>query len=357
MKDRETTLNQRLRPSSHKAQQAEQMISGLQQTMVDSLSNKSRLLHSAFGEFKPVEWFRDGGIHGGGVRFVASDKLFNRASVNYSQVFYEDLPEKPLNSATALSTIIHPDCPLAPSIHMHISWTELKSGQGYWRIMADLNPAIANEDDKQRFIEILQNSSGALYDEASKQGDKYFFIPALNRHRGIAHFYLEQFDSGNWTDDSELATRFGRDVIEGYCAMFYQRQKAVTQVTDAQQHQQLEYHTLYFLQVLTLDRGTTSGLLTHSDNDIGILGSLPRVIDKSLLTRWLPDLPELQQPLLKALIDCLPTTPLVKINDDIKHQLAIAIRLFYQQTPQAIDLQAKGNVVPATVQNHRPDAQ
>ena len=355
MKHRDTTLNQRLRPSSQKAQQAEQIINGLQQILVESLSSKGRLLHKAFTEFKPVEWFRDGGIHGGGVRFVATDKLFNRASVNYSQVFYEDLPEKPLNSATALSTIIHPECPLAPSIHMHISWTELKSGQGYWRIMADLNPAIANEDDKHRFIEILQNASGALYEEASQQGNQYFFIPALNRHRGIAHFYLEQFDSGNWTDDCELADRFGREVIAGYCEMFYANQKTTAQVTEAQKHQQREYHTLYFLQVLTLDRGTTSGLLTHSNNDIGILGSLPRVIDKNLLTRWLPDLPELQQPLLQALIDCLPNTPLVEINDDIKCQLANAVRSFYQQTPEAIDLQAKGNVVPPTVQNHKPD--
>lgn len=349
-------MTQRHRPTSPKAQQAEQIISGLQHLMVSSLSDKGRLLQTPFHDFTPVEWFRDGGTHGGGVRFVATDALFNRASVNFSQVFYEDLPEKPLNSATAISTIIHPDCPLAPSIHMHISWTELKSGKGYWRIMADLNPSIANENDKHAFIEVMKHASGALYDEASQQGDKYFFIPALNRHRGVTHFYLEQFDSGDWEADCALAKQFGTDVINAYSDIFYQQHTNANQITEAQKETQRHYHTLYFLQVLTLDRGTTSGLLTHSDNDIGILGSLPKFIDRTLLTHWLPNLPDLQQPLLQALIDILPDTPIVEINDAIKRPLADAVRQFYKTTPHAIDLQAKGNTLPPTVQNHRPDS-
>jgi len=33
----------------------------------------------------------------------------------------------------------------------------------------------------------------------------------------------------------------------------------------------------------TADRGTTSGLLVHDENDVGILGSLPSHVDKKLL--------------------------------------------------------------------------
>ena len=92
--------------------------------------------------FKGVEWLRNNGLHGGGERFeAASNMIFNRASVNVSQIHYEDKPEKAFLSATALSTIIHPQHPLAPSIHLHISWTELRNGNKYWRLMADLNPS------------------------------------------------------------------------------------------------------------------------------------------------------------------------------------------------------------------------
>ena len=50
---------------------------------------------------------------------------------------------------------------------------------------------------------------------------------------------------------------------------------------------QLRYHTLYLFQVLTLDRGTTHGLLAHSQNDVGTLASLPSAIDRPLLASWL----------------------------------------------------------------------
>ena len=43
----------------------------------------------------------------------------------------------------------------------------------------------------------------------------------------------------------------------------------------------------YLFQVLTLDRGTTHGLLAHSENDVGTLGSLPTVVDRQLLQSWM----------------------------------------------------------------------
>jgi coproporphyrinogen III oxidase len=56
-----------------------------------------------------VEWLRDSGRHGGGVRFEVKDLgPFNRASVNMSHVHYDDDATRPLRSATALSSIIHP---------------------------------------------------------------------------------------------------------------------------------------------------------------------------------------------------------------------------------------------------------
>ena len=102
--------------------------------------------------FQKAEWLRDGGQHGGGDRFYcAGSKVFNRAAVNVSHIHYDDLPDKALASATAISTIIHPRNPHAPSVHMHISWTAMKDGRGYWRIMADLNPSIPNDADKRAF--------------------------------------------------------------------------------------------------------------------------------------------------------------------------------------------------------------
>ncbi|HSR87583.1 MAG TPA: coproporphyrinogen III oxidase, partial [Pontiella sp.] len=152
--------------------------------------------------FESVEWFRDEGQHGGGRRFGVKDtELLGRASVNVSQVHYDDDPARRLGSASAISTIVHPVHPLAPSAHIHISWTEQKNGIGYWRIMADLNPSIASAADKECFAGALRQAAPQFYTEAVEQGDRYFYIPALNRYRGIVHFYLESFSSGDFEKD------------------------------------------------------------------------------------------------------------------------------------------------------------
>ena len=77
-------------------------------------------------------------------------------------------------------------------------------------------------------------------------------------------------------------------------------------VTSDDRQRQLEYHTVYFYQVLTLDRGTTAGILSHADNDVGVLGSLPQRIDPNLLASWMEKTPPITQPLLRRLIDAVP---------------------------------------------------
>ena len=286
---------------------------------------------------------------------MANDSLFNRASVNLSQVFYEDLPDKPLNSATAISTIIHPAHPLSPSMHMHISFTERKKGRGYWRLMADLNPSNEDEKYKTQFKNAIKQASNNLFEFGQKQGNEYFFIPALNRHRGVSHFYLEQHDSGDWTQDSVLAIKFGEMVIDTYCDIFYQSNFEQHLATEAQTRKQLDYHSLYFLQVLTLDRGTTSGLLAHNQNDVGTLGSIPSPIDTLLLRKWIAILPEAQKPLMLGLLSILDESEHCLIDNKQKQDLVDQVRIFYKNHPQAIELQAKGFVVPPTVKNHNSE--
>ena len=316
------------------------LVTGLQ----DRFVSKSNQVTTACGFktlFQPVEWLRDDGVHGGGVRFEgASNGIFNTASINISQVQYEDLPEKKLAAATALSAIIHPDHPIAPSIHIHISWTAFKDGQGYWRIMADLNPAIENQADTNCFVATLKKVSGQYYNEATTQGDYYFYIPSLKCYRGVSHFYLEAFTSGNNADDIALANRFGEDIIDCYCEIL---SKNITQATNPNNEQlnlQLDYHTLYFYQVVTLDRGTTSGLLVHDQNDVGVLGSLPAYIDCELLASWLSCTPEPQNKLIENILALFPDEDICEVTNEIKSKIANVIRNHYKTYPKAITLQA-----------------
>jgi coproporphyrinogen III oxidase len=337
--------------ASQDAIDAYKLVRSLQKRFADKLSD----LSSEIGEdkkFEEVTWLRDEGLHGGGSRFEARDEmLFNTASVNVSQVHYNEQPERNLQSATAISTIIHPKNPLVPSIHIHISLTELKDNKSYWRIMADLNPSINNEEDRVMFDKALQNLAGKTYKEGSAQGDKYFNIPALNRTRGISHFYLENYKSDDKKKDYEFANSFGEGIIDTYVDIIANAFKMRKTFSNTDMQKQLEYHTLYLFQVLTLDRGTTSGLMIHKQNDVGIMGSLPTFVDKKLLQSWNTTVTSPQDKLVNALGDALKENGEVDITT--KAKLAQAVRTHYKTYPQALSMQASGNTIPSTVDNHK----
>ena len=199
----------------------------------------------------------------------------------------------------------------------------------------------------------MQTAADAAWEEGRDQGDRYFYIPALQRTRGVAHFYLEGWNSGNWWADHHLAERFGISMIDTYCGIIKSVASEAAAPTPDEQAQQRAYHSLYLLQVLTLDRGTTSGLLVHGDNDVGILGSLPSTVDLAVLEGWIDAMPSPQDALLRSILEALPPEAAPTVCVDTKRRLAQAVRDHYAAHPDALKLQARGNIVPPTVANHR----
>jgi len=336
---------------STEAIQAYKLVRALQKRFVDKLNHLSQTI----GEnknYEEVTWLRDEGIHGGGSRFEARDNtLFNTASVNVSQVHYDEDESKRLQSASAISTIIHPKNPNVPSIHIHISLTQIKGNDSYWRIMADLNPSIENNEDKEVFEKALKTLSKDTFEEGIKQGDKYFNIPDLNRHRGISHFYLENYKTSDIKEDYDFANSFGEGIIDTYIDIISNAFNTRKTILEEDKKKQLDYHTLYLFQVLTLDRGTTSGLLIHNQNDVGIMGSLPTFVNKALLKSWQEKATKPQDELVSNLVEVIGDEG--KVDKITKEKLAQVVREHYKKYPQALSMQASGNTVPSTVSNHK----
>lgn len=342
------------RPTSPRSREALHLVETLQRQLADRLEAVAARA-GAPRPFETVRWLRDDGAHGGGTRLQTGDTpVFDRASVNVSGIHYDDLPDKRLAAANALSTIVHPAHPRAPSMHMHLSFTEMRDGRGYWRMMADLNPSHPAAAATERFVAALDTAAPDHAEAARAQGDRYFFIPALDRHRGVAHFYLEAHDSGDFAADLALARRLGEAVIATYGDLLDDALTTHGAPTETERATQLAYHTLYLFQVLTLDRGTTSGLLVHDQNDVGILGSLPSHVNRTLLATWRDKVPAIQRPLVDALVAALPEgEDRVPVTEDTKRHLAAAVRAHYGAHPDALALQARGDVIPPTVANHR----
>jgi coproporphyrinogen III oxidase len=336
----------RISATSGKAKEAARMLSMMQLHFVNILETINTNAGYS-GSFKSIEWYRNAGKLGGGTRYISPEKgFFNSGSVNFSQIQYESEKDKALRSATALSIIIHPRNPKAPSFHMHVSFTEMKAGESYWRIMADLNPAIVNDNDKLLFNSSLKQATGNYFTEGCEQGDRYFFIPLLKRHRGVSHFYLEKFP------DETIAEPFTKIMQNCYGEILSNYTKEIDSTLEDNAIQ-LTYHTLYFYQVLTLDRGSTSGLLIHNQNDIGILASLPSHINRDLLLSWRDKMVLPQRELLDKLVNVFPEENICRITDKIKTQLAKQVREHYKKYPNAVMLQSSGNSIPTTVRNHQ----
>jgi coproporphyrinogen III oxidase len=221
--------------------------------------------------------------------------------------------------------------------------------------MADLNPAIEFAEQTQKFRQELTNKAASYAAEGFAQGDQYFWIPALSRHRGVAHFYLEEYNTGDFGNDLEYCGDVIGAAIDLYPTLLAESVRAHPVYSEEDRKLQLNYHTIYFLQVLTLDRGTTAGLMVHDQNDVGILGSLPTHVNRNLLRIWQAKYASPQDELVQDLIAALSGgEDVVRIDASIKQKLADTIRKFYRKYPQAMNLQAHGAKIPKTIANHQP---
>jgi len=187
----------------------------------------------------------------------------------------------------------------------------------------------------------------------AREGGGSFLIPLLGRPRGTSHVYLEQHATADAAEDLDLARAVATAAIDTHAAIVAAALAAHGAPTADERARQLAYHTLYLFQVLTLDRGTTSGLLIHDQNDVGILGSLPSHVDRALLAAWRARVPAPVDQLVDALLVALPPGDgAVEVTEDAKRALASAVRGFYRAHPAALELQARGDVIPPTVANH-----
>eukprot|EP00658_Telonema_sp_P-2_P072527 TRINITY_DN61659_c0_g1_i1.p1 TRINITY_DN61659_c0_g1~~TRINITY_DN61659_c0_g1_i1.p1 ORF type:complete len:416 (+),score=69.49 TRINITY_DN61659_c0_g1_i1:187-1434(+) len=297
--------------------------------------------------FSQACWQRDGGTHGGGTRYeTTATPIFNRASVNVSGVHYDDKPSSPVSGATAISVILHPTNPYAPSMHFHISFIETRNGKPYWRMIADLNPSIPNPAHTRKFEAALAGIvPPKILTAGIDFGNRYFWIPVLGRHRGVSHFFAAKIDTElmSAADTIHMAKNLVEGIVDVYCEAVQDALNSHPEeyLTTADRDAQLAYHTLYLFQVLSLDKGTTYGLLAHRDNDVGTLGSLPNKVDRELLATWRSKMPPVQQLLLDNVLLALPEQNPAPVTPEVRAKLAEVVRSHYRSHPEAVKMQAE----------------
>jgi coproporphyrinogen III oxidase len=238
------------------------------------------------GRFREDSWDRPGG-GGGRSRVLEDGGVFEKAGVNFSEVFGEFTPEfaKQLPgdglafTATGVSLVLHPRSPLVPTVHANFRF--LTHGSKAWfGGGADLTPYYPFKEDVVHFHRTWKRVCEKYaplvdYAKLKKECDEYFYLPHRQEARGVGGIFFDYFGGG----DLERAFAFVRDAGDQFAPSYVpivERRKARAWTPEQRAFQ--EYRRGRYVEFnLLYDRGTVFGLKTGGRTE-SILMSLPPVV-------------------------------------------------------------------------------
>jgi coproporphyrinogen III oxidase len=238
----------------------------------------------AMGQFQTDTWHREGG-GGGRSRVMAEGAVFEKAGVNFSEVFGRLAPEFAAQlpgeglefTATGTSLVIHPRSPMIPTVHANFRF--LTKGDAQWfGGGADLTPYYPFREDIIHFHKVWKRACEAHsplvdYVHYKRWCDEYFYLPHRNEPRGVGGIFFDYL-KGDLGKLFSFLQDCGDSFLEAYLPIVQRRkdESYTVQQRAFQEHRRgryVEFNLLY-------DRGTVFGLKTGGRVE-SILMSLPPV--------------------------------------------------------------------------------
>ncbi len=237
------------------------------------------------GQFREDSWERDGG-GGGRSRILAEGGVFEKAGVNFSEVFGEMSPEFAKQvpgegtkfTAVGISLVLHPRNPFVPTVHANFRFLT-KGERGWFGGGADLTPYYPYLEDVTHFHRTWKKVCDAhapLVDHrAMKQAcDEYFFLPHRQEPRGVGGIFFD-YKSDDLEKWFEFVHAAGEAFLPSYLPIVARRKdepfgERERQFQEYRRGRYVEFNLLY-------DRGTTFGLKTNGRVE-SILMSLPPTV-------------------------------------------------------------------------------
>jgi coproporphyrinogen III oxidase len=250
--------------------------------------------------FREDAWDRPGG--GGGRSRVLNDgALFEKAGVNFSDVFGQLRPELAGSlpgdgtafRATGISLVLHPCSPRVPIVHANVRFIQ-RGSVAWFGGGTDLTPCYVVAEDAIRFHRslsaICDRHDPSLYARFKRWCDRYFYLPHRCEPRGVGGIFFDYLGAGaeatarepsppspaEWEVDAERTFAFVRDLgehlLDAYAGIV-ERRRAETW-GERERDWQLLRRGRYVEFNLVYDRGTLFGLRTDGRAE-SILMSLP----------------------------------------------------------------------------------
>ncbi|QGY44186.1 oxygen-dependent coproporphyrinogen oxidase [Maribellus comscasis] len=248
------------------------------------------------GKFNSIPWKKE--IGGGESQLMEDGKIIEKGAVNFSFVKGKFSPgmEQLLGekageyAATGISSILHPQNPRVPVIHMNVRYFALDNGVSWFGGGIDLTPHIIYPEDAVSFHrtlkEICDRYNHKFYPDFKKWADDYFFLPHRNETRGIGGIFFDRLKPGE-QNSFESLLNFTLDLANVYPEIYdgLMRKYGSKPFSKREKKWQNLRRGRYVEFNLIYDRGTRFGLESGGNTE-SILASLPA--DASWKTNYIP---------------------------------------------------------------------
>ena len=237
------------------------------------------------GRFREDTWDRPGG-GGGRTRVLIDGGVFEKAGVNFSEVFGEMAPEFAAQlpgdgvafTAAGISLVLHPRNPLVPTVHANFRF--LTKGDASWfGGGADLTPYYPYREDVIHFHKAWRDvctRHGPPVDYAKFKAwcDEYFFLKHRGETRGVGGLFFDDLHEDPAADFAYLRA-VGDGFLDAYLPIVERRKD--TPYGERERQFQLYRRGRYVEFNLVFDRGTLFGLQSGGRTE-SILMSLPPLV-------------------------------------------------------------------------------
>lgn len=265
----------------NRREQIESSFKKLQQDIISQLETAD-----GSGRFETEEWQRPGG--GGGItRLLAKGSVIEKGGVNFSAV-YGETPQAIKTGfgieaedffASGVSSVLHPENPFVPIIHMNVRYFELSNGDAWFGGGIDLTPAYVFQEDALAFHQTLKQVCDRYdsnwYPQFKQHADRYFFIRHRQECRGIGGIFYDRRNAAsddNFHQLHDFSLALGNSFAPVYIRLMQAHAK--TPYGEKEKAWQLHRRARYAEFNLVYDAGTRFGLETNGRTE-SILMSMP----------------------------------------------------------------------------------
>lgn len=176
--------------------------------------------------------------------------------------------------AAAISVIVHPRNPYAPTAHMNLRFFLVDAEPPSWHFGGgfDLTPCYGFVEDCVAWHRAAKQAAGPHYPSMKRACDEYFHLRHRGEPRGVGGLFFDDWTEGGFAASLQLTQDIGQAFMPAY-AQIFQRRSALP-YGEREREWQLLRRGRYAEFNLAIDRGTRYGLQSGRRIE-SVLASLP----------------------------------------------------------------------------------